>query len=531
MKRIYFFLVILLCATIAYAQNVTINGRERQNVDILEFSAISEPATSSTNKTRMYMDSTDGKLKCSQDGDAYEDCIGLAEGSTQIVTPAVYSSTGTLALGGIGNTNNEKISLNFESVANQLGITSATGLSSILLTDISFRLADLTSIVFGTGTDTSIYFETAGNDNLQMGLTCGSANSSGYFSLMEKGDMGNSNRSPSSTSTHPVFRVYSATQANANSYGDLYDNDLAFNIITGSPAIKLQESAGSSMQLDQDGLHLTTAKAFYLGTTRWDNGSDKIDGDQVADDTIDDDSIDFGTGADQISGLDIPLDVTNFDGILGGTDTNVQAALETIDEYSAGSGDMTQAVYDTDTNNVVDTVDSVPASAINWDSYEGTIVAGAIELSLQAGYSSSTKYYEDPANGDNFVMFQAPASLAESSTAYVDDLNKHHATVTILEPAEGDSANIYQWPAATKITNLSCIADGSTSVPYTLYECTNPTTCTIVKSLFTCGTGGVSFTTFDDDSIASGSSLIIGGGAPSGSPDGTFINVDFKVVR
>ena len=103
---------------------------------------------------------------------------------------------------------------------------------------------------------------------------------------------------------------------------------------------------------------------------------------------------------------------------------------------------------------------------------------------------------------------------------------------TILSPAEGDSAQLYSIEDATTLVSFKCqIADGSTSVPYTLYECTNPTTCTVVKAAFTCGTGGVSFTAFDDSSIASGSSLIIGGGAPTGSPTAAFFSGKYTINR
>jgi hypothetical protein len=56
-------------------------------------------------------------------------------------------------------------------------------------------------------------------------------------------------------------------------------------------------------------------------------------------DIIDDAHINWGTAANQVSGADIPLDVTNFDGNLSGSDTTVQAALETLDELSVGGTD------------------------------------------------------------------------------------------------------------------------------------------------------------------------------------------------
>ncbi|HBA72328.1 MAG TPA: hypothetical protein DCZ63_09115 [Geobacter sp.] len=53
-------------------------------------------------------------------------------------------------------------------------------------------------------------------------------------------------------------------------------------------------------------------------------------------DNVKDTHIDWGTGATQVSGGDVPLDVTNFDGNLSATDVDVQTALETLDEMSGG---------------------------------------------------------------------------------------------------------------------------------------------------------------------------------------------------
>jgi hypothetical protein len=46
-------------------------------------------------------------------------------------------------------------------------------------------------------------------------------------------------------------------------------------------------------ELTTDGLNVTTGNSLIFGITQWDNGSDLIDGEQIANDTIDDDSIDF----------------------------------------------------------------------------------------------------------------------------------------------------------------------------------------------------------------------------------------------
>ncbi len=65
------------------------------------------------------------------------------------------------------------------------------------------------------------------------------------------------------------------------------------------------------------GLTITTGDPLTLGVVRWDDGSDQIDGEQIADNTIDKDSIDWqGLVADQI------LNFVDFRGPSYGTDNN-----------------------------------------------------------------------------------------------------------------------------------------------------------------------------------------------------------------
>lgn len=45
--------------------------------------------------------------------------------------------------------------------------------------------------------------------------------------------------------------------------------------------------------LTSDGVTITTGNALTLGTTQWDDGSDKIEGNILADDSVDDDALDF----------------------------------------------------------------------------------------------------------------------------------------------------------------------------------------------------------------------------------------------
>lgn len=59
------------------------------------------------------------------------------------------------------------------------------------------------------------------------------------------------------------------------------------------------------------GITITTGDPFTLGAVRWDNGSDLMDGEQIADDTIDNDSIDWGDMTDLTTDGALDADVVD----------------------------------------------------------------------------------------------------------------------------------------------------------------------------------------------------------------------------
>ena len=67
--------------------------------------------------------------------------------------------------------------------------------------------------------------------------------------------------------------------------GDTLNVDDAFVINSGSDTM--------TGVLTSDGLTITTTNALTLGVVRWDDGADKIEGNQLANDSVDDDALDF----------------------------------------------------------------------------------------------------------------------------------------------------------------------------------------------------------------------------------------------
>lgn len=86
---------------------------------------------------------------------------------------------------------------------------------------------------------------------------------------------------------------------------DMIDTFAELNTITADKTLVNEEDAATWDALGTFGLGITitTGDPFTLGTNRIDNGSDLLDGEMIAADTIDDDSIDWA----DVTGVDITL--------------------------------------------------------------------------------------------------------------------------------------------------------------------------------------------------------------------------------
>ena len=211
------------------------------------------------------------------------------------------NASGVLTLGGVGGANNENLLLDFETNANAISFSSTTGMATLDFQLITSKYDDGAGVDFGNSSDARMGFEGAGAiDSFQFGLVVGANGTSGYFSLMERADRGNANRRPLAFSVDPVLRIYSADEAEALDYLELYHDQTDAIIDWG----------GGGLILSGDG-----------------TGQDEL---TVPNDSIDDREIDFGTGANQVSASDIPI-------ALGGGSPTVDQIQEYFDNTgSAG---------------------------------------------------------------------------------------------------------------------------------------------------------------------------------------------------
>ena len=129
-----------------------------------------------------------------------------------------------------------------------------------------------------------------------------------------------------------------------------------------------------------------------------------------ATDSVDDTHVDFGTGANQVSGTDIPVDTSNFDNVLGGGDDNVLKALETLDEIDVDDPQSLDDAYDDGHSVTVDSgavIWTHPSggTGTGWDSrtirnHQNILqnnTSGNVGLSHYAEYSGAaagTQWYE-----------------------------------------------------------------------------------------------------------------------------------------
>ena len=73
-------LIILLLFGSCYAGEDVVDGHLYYNTEILEVNGIDQPNTAPSNSARIYFDTTDKKLKASEDGNSYVDLIGAGSG-------------------------------------------------------------------------------------------------------------------------------------------------------------------------------------------------------------------------------------------------------------------------------------------------------------------------------------------------------------------------------------------------------------------------------------------------------------------
>lgn len=143
-------------------------------------------------------------------------CENLTLSGGSILADA--NASGIITMGSVGG---ENLTWDFALTTDAVRLA---GVDTIIFTDVDIRMLDQQRINFGAANDAIFKWETIGNDNLQLGVGVGTADQSGYFSIMRLSDVNNANRSPLATSADPVLRIYSSDGTQALDYLEFYFN-------------------------------------------------------------------------------------------------------------------------------------------------------------------------------------------------------------------------------------------------------------------------------------------------------------------
>lgn len=151
---------------------------------------------------------------------------------------------------------------------------------------------------------------------------------------------------------------------------------------------------------------LTVRGAIWSNTTQWDNGSNKIDGEQIADDTIDNDSIDW---ADMV-------DLDTDGAVSWGNIAEGELADSTVVSADIKDGEIT-------------TTDCA------FDPIEETEMDSFSEAQSQIADKTLVNE-EDAVTFDNNIVMAKDLSVADNLTAFSIQWTQDIRTITVLSPSD-----------------------------------------------------------------------------------------------
>ncbi len=203
--------------------------------------------------TTYFLDKTGALDVLSVEGDTLTEggkAVLLADG-TRVMTGALTTShgsifanataSGILTLGGTGGTYDENLTFDFDYFTNEVYLSSSSGTGRLIFGIIP-QVLDDTDILLGGGNDVALrYNVTQAKDSLQLGLTVGNDQFSGYFSIMEKADIGHANRAPLATTANPTLRIYSSDETVATDYIEFFHNGTDAYIQSGTGTINFND--------------------------------------------------------------------------------------------------------------------------------------------------------------------------------------------------------------------------------------------------------------------------------------------------
>jgi len=155
-----------------------------------------------------------------------------------VTTDSILSDTsGVLTLGGVGGTNNENLTFDFETTANKVAINSGTA-ADVIFERTPF-LDDDINLYFGVNQYGLLRFYTS-HGTFQLGLqeASGATTSKNILAIMSNNHIALANRNPS-TATNPTLYMYSDDYTSSTDWIRLYHNQTNGVIECGTGTISL----------------------------------------------------------------------------------------------------------------------------------------------------------------------------------------------------------------------------------------------------------------------------------------------------
>ncbi len=198
-----------------------------------------------------------------------------------------------------------------------------------------FRFEDDYDCNFGTGDDAGLRWDVGGTRScLQLGLAVGTDAQTGYFFIVEQGDLGVANRQPTGAVLDPTFRIYSGDATQVDDYIQLRHDQTNASIDWGNGLLELG-SVGSDVFVNGN---------ITLGGT--------VDGVDVA--SHSDRHMTAGADVLSVLGFHNGTFLESFDAVVTSNGTTITMSLE-----KTGTGDLTMVFSDGET-----VFDCTPAATI-----------------------------------------------------------------------------------------------------------------------------------------------------------------------
>lgn len=212
----------------------------QQALDTLDNNALATTTIDTSAELRgILTDETGASFAVFADSPVFTDDITLG-GATGV---KLTGATGVLTAASVGNTNNETLTVDLETTANKVILSTSSAADRIVLSGISQRMNDGLSIYMGSSDDAALRWDTTEtNDSLKITTAVGASSQSGNILIVEAADVTTNFGVP--TVSNPTLRIQSADATSTSEYISAAHNGTNAVIDVGSGDLNLTPNGG-----------------------------------------------------------------------------------------------------------------------------------------------------------------------------------------------------------------------------------------------------------------------------------------------